>query len=239
MQYSNTEFSSNHKRHRHLGRFGLVAVAVAAGVSTLALSAPAAFASRSTPVTQNDPLAPIAAQAVLDLQALQADFGRASTDTGDTATLAAIRDRYLTSRDSIAAEVANRVGSDAAQMKKAWAAADYPHQTALMAAFSQLGVRYRRNTSEAGVGFDCSGLTAYAWGVAGESLAHQSRTQINAAASRTIDTAQAGDLVYYPGHIMIYLGVDKAMVHSPFTGRSVEVGQVPSRRNIRFGNPMG
>ena len=38
--------------------------------------------------------------------------------------------------------------------------------------------------SEPGVGFDCSGLTAYAWGVAGQELARQSRAQINALDAR-------------------------------------------------------
>src|SRR5918993_1102634 len=39
--------------------------------------------------------------------------------------------------------------------------------TAINAAMSQLGVPYQYATSDPGVGFDCSGLTHYAWGQAG------------------------------------------------------------------------
>ena len=39
----------------------------------------------------------------------------------------------------------------------------------------QLGVPYHYATSEPGVGFDCSGLTHYAWGQAGVYLPRNSR----------------------------------------------------------------
>ena len=115
-------------------------------------------------------------------------------------------------------------------MQLAWRNADAPHQVALMAAFAELGTPYRRNTSSPGVGFDCSGLTTYAWGQAGVKLFRQSRTQINNAKAVTRETAQAGDLVYYPGHVMMFLGVGPAMIHSPFSGRTVEVFVLPARR---------
>jgi cell wall-associated NlpC family hydrolase len=55
------------------------------------------------------------------------------------------------------------------------------------------------------------------------------------------NTAQPGDLAYYPGHVMLYLGVDNAIIHSPQTGRSVSLDVVGSRhtRSVRFGNPLG
>ena len=52
--------------------------------------------------------------------------------------------------------------------------ADHAHQEALLAALSQLGVAYRHATSDPAVGFDCSGLTSYAWGRAGVEIPHQS-----------------------------------------------------------------
>jgi hypothetical protein len=60
-------------------------------------------------------------------------------------------------------------------------------------------------------------------------------------APRTIDTAQAGDLAYYPGHVMIWLGVDNLIVHAPQPGRDVEVGDISDRRvkRTKFGNPIG
>ena len=95
------------------------------------------------------------------------------------------------------------------------------------------------HSSIAGEGFDCSGLTTYAWGVAGKTLTRQSAAQIRSAAKRTAETAMAGDLLYYPGHVMLWLGVDNAIVHAPYTGRNVEVDTVTKRHSARFGNPIG
>ena len=144
-------------------------------------------------------------------------------------------------RNGIAAEAANRLGLDPAAMQAAWHAADIEHQIALMAAFTQLGTRYRGYTATPGVGFDCSGLTSWAWAQAGVSMFHQSRTQINNSRAVTHETAQAGDIVYYPGHVMMYLGIDSAIIHAPFTGRNVELSFVAKRRvnSARYGDPTG
>ena len=95
-------------------------------------------------------------------------------------------------------------------MRVSWSTADSNHQMALLAAFTQLGTKYRRNASTPGVAFDCSGLTSWAWGQAGTQLFRQSRTQIRSSEPVTRETAQAGDLVYYPGHVMMWLGVGSA-----------------------------
>jgi cell wall-associated NlpC family hydrolase len=126
-------------------------------------------------------------------------------------------------------------------MRGAWAKADTSHQVALIAALTQLGTPYRRNTSKPGIGFDCSGLTTFAWGQAGVGLFRQSGTQIKNAKAVTRETAQAGDLVYYPGHVMLYLGVGNAIIHAPYTGRNVEVGFISKSKvtSVRFGNPVG
>ena len=227
--------------HPVLKRVGFAALALATMLGSVAATSTAAGASKnSKPVVRNDALAPIAVQALSDLQDVEAaSLWDTRADTVAPSAEAVTRDRYVSARDAIATEVAGRLGIEPSRMIEAWANADFAHQTALMAAMSQLGVRYRRNTSEPGVGFDCSGLTAYAWSVAGTEIAHQSRSQIRNASPRTIDTAQAGDLVYYPGHISMYLGVDKAIVHSPFTGRTVEVAVIGKRRSLRFADPVG
>ena len=54
--------------------------------------------------------------------------------------------------------------------------------------------------------------------------------------SRDRESAKAGDLAYYPGHVMLYLGVDDAVVHSVQTGRTVEVDTM-RRGSVRFGDP--
>ena len=126
-------------------------------------------------------------------------------------------------------------------MRVSWSTADSNHQVALLAAFTQLGTKYRRNASTPGVAFDCSGLTSWAWGQAGTQLFRQSRTQIRSSEPVTRETAQAGDLVYYPGHVMMYLGVDNAIIHAPFTGRNIELGFVSKRKadSALYGDPAG
>lgn len=145
---------------------------------------------------------------------------------------------YQVTRRLVAAEVGRRLELDAARLLTAWSAADYGHQIALMAALSELGTPYRKNTSEPGVGFDCSGLTTYAWAAAGVQLTRQSGAQIEEAEPRTSETAAVGDLVQYPGHVMLYLGVDRAIVHAIQPGRPVEVDYFGERRAVKFGHPL-
>jgi cell wall-associated NlpC family hydrolase len=142
-------------------------------------------------------------------------------------------------RDRVAEAVAGAIGADPATMRRAWAATTFEHQRAVLAAVSQLGVPYRRNTSIEGEGFDCSGLTSYAWSEAGLVLARQSGSQIRNAERLDATTAAAGDLVYYPGHVMMYLGVPGAVVHSPQPGESVEVLVLSERRSskLQYGDP--
>lgn len=174
--------------------------------------------------------------AAASVEAVPADFIR----TLASETLVAVgTDDYPHRRDQVAAAVATALGIDAGQMQSAWAAADDEHQRALLTGLTQLGVPYRRNSSVAGVGFDCSGLTTYAWAGAGVALVRQSTAQIRAAAVRTPDTAQAGDLMQYPGHIMIWLGVDRAVLQSPNPGRSVEIVLYRAGRKVRIGDPTG
>ena len=214
---------------RHTLHATILSVALALGCAALPDTASAATPGPSFAVTGNDALAGYA-DAALDQWASYALSGSAKA-------LAA----FDVTRDAVAAEAANRLGLDPAAMQAAWGNADIAHQTALMAAFTQLGTRYKRYTATPGVGFDCSGLTSWAWAQAGVSIFHQSRTQINNSREVTRETAQPGDLVYYPGHIMMYLGIDNAIIHSPYTGRSVEVSFIAGRRvnSVRFGDPTG
>ena len=208
--------------------FGTFAASVTAADAAPAASAPAVTATGSR-VREYDSLSALALQAVAALEVtLEAPAG-AAVSLGE----------YQVLRAQIATDLANRLEIDPARMIAAWQNADLPHQLALMAAFTQLGVPYRRNTSRAGEGFDCSGLTTYAWGIAGTTLTRQSGAQIRNAAARTADTAMAGDLVYYPGHVMLWLGVDNAIVHSPYTGRNVQVDTIGKRHGARYGNPIG
>lgn len=139
-------------------------------------------------------------------------------------------------RATAASWTAKELGYDEMAMVDAWSSAPLDHQRAVLSALTQVGVPYRTNTSEEGVGFDCSGITTYAWQGSGLQLTRQSGSQIAQARSVSREQAQAGDLVHYPGHVMMYLGVDDAIVHSVQTGRTVEVDTI-RRGSVRFGDP--
>lgn len=146
---------------------------------------------------------------------------------------------FVAWRARVAVDVATRLDLEADALEAAWSAADAEHQIALMAALAQLGVRYRYGSSDPAKGFDCSGLTAFAWRQAGHELPRNSTAQWRAGDKRSIDTAQAGDLMRYPGHVMMWLGVGRAVIHSPQPGAVVEVKILSERamRRSKFFDP--
>jgi peptidoglycan DL-endopeptidase CwlO len=88
-------------------------------------------------------------------------------------------------------------------------------------AYAQLGKPY----CYAGVGpdcFDCSGLTMMAWAQAGVSMPHGSYDQLAMFPSVPMDQLQPGDLVYWDGHVGIYVG-NGSVLHAPHTGTVVQI----------------
>jgi cell wall-associated NlpC family hydrolase len=75
--------------------------------------------------------------------------------------------------------------------------------------------------------FDCSGLTRYAWEAAGVELSHNSYAQQDETTAVPVNQMKPGDLVFYPGHVGIYIGHGQ-MIHAPHTGASVEVAPLMS-----------
>jgi cell wall-associated NlpC family hydrolase len=134
--------------------------------------------------------------------------------------------------DLVAARLST-VSGDA--LDQAWANADPRRMVAVYAALAQVGTAYRYSGNEPG-GFDCSGLTSYAWGVAGVKLPRTSTDQINAANPRSPNQLLPGDLVWRPGHIMMYLGAGENVIDSPQTGKTVRVRQWG--RTSRYGSPI-
>ncbi|WP_249027847.1 C40 family peptidase [Blastococcus saxobsidens] len=81
------------------------------------------------------------------------------------------------------------------------------------------------------VGFDCSGLTQYAYARAGISIPRNSRAQYAALPKVSSDDLRAGDLVFWgtdpsnPNaitHVAIYLG-DGTVIQAPESGDVVKV----------------
>ena len=102
---------------------------------------------------------------------------------------------FVRLRREVAKLIADRLALSADELEAAWADSDINHQTALIAALTQVGVPYKRFAMKPGIGFDCSGLTSFAWSQAGFNIPHNSTRQIRAADPRTFATAQAGDLL--------------------------------------------
>jgi cell wall-associated NlpC family hydrolase len=186
---------------------------------------------------ESDPLADTAAQTLVDLRGARVAEVAAALAGGLISPAAAIG-TYRADLDRLAGAVAERTATPAEAFARAWTQADSARMTALLSALSQVGVPYRSRASDPGNGFDCSGLTMFAWGEAGVALPHQDRSQMNMSAPRTWETAEPADLVQYPGHVMMYLGAGEAIVHAPNTGTVVRVQEVGGR-SVRLASPNG
>ena len=57
----------------------------------------------------------------------------------------------------------------------------------------------------------------------------------------SLDAVQPADILYWPGHVMLALGVDGAMIHAPYRGAVIEVRMLSEhqRRRLRVGDPLG
>ncbi len=88
-------------------------------------------------------------------------------------------------------------------------------------------------------GFDCSGLTSYAYAAVGVSLPHSSRAQSQMGTAVSRGELQPGDLVFFGSpvyHVGIYVGNGK-MVHArtfnqPVAVTSVDIGDYVGARRI-------
>ena len=208
---------------RRLGRRITIGIAALATVAGVTVAAPATASAQYAATSSTD----VAADATHALWLLVR-----WEDTGDLADYTA----YIRARLEAAHSTAVELGLSAAQIDAAWGAVDVPKQHALLSAMSQIGVPYRSRMSMPGRGFDCSGLVLFADAQAGIGLPRSSRDQIRAATQIDRAALEPGDLVYYPGHISMYLG-DDFVIHSPQPGEEVEVREMFDR-SLRYGDAI-
>ena len=95
---------------------------------------------------------------------------------------------------------------------------------AVAAAMQYLGTPYVWGGASPG-GFDCSGLTQYAYAQVGVSITHYTGSQWNEGVRVPADQLLPGDLVFFHsdlGHMGMYIG-NGQMIHAPQTGDVVKI----------------
>jgi cell wall-associated NlpC family hydrolase len=210
----------------------LAAALAAMTAATVIAPVPAGATGREA-----EPLAEAASQALAALRGLAEQHAAATLGDLSLADAGAAERRYQADLTVVAGELAPRTSAGPEAFLQAWSAAGPTRMTVVLAALAQVGVPYGRNSSNPGSSFDCSGLTMYAWSQAGVALPHQDGSQMQTSAPRQWDTALAGDLVRYPGHVMLYLGVNEAIVHAPHSGTVVRVQELGSHR-VQLASPI-
>jgi peptidoglycan DL-endopeptidase CwlO len=111
-------------------------------------------------------------------------------------------------------------------------------QIAVSAALSQLGATYVWASADPSVGFDCSGLTSWAWAQAGVYIPHSSQAQYSTLPHVPLNQLAPGDMVFYYSpisHVAMYIGGGRIVhIRNPSPGGVVQTDTV-----YGYGSPVG
>ncbi|SFK42100.1 C40 family peptidase [Geodermatophilus ruber] len=176
--------------------------------------------------------------------AAQAQAAAAEAAAQATAALAALEQQQAEVQarmDAYEADLARLSAADRATVATTLAGPSLPPPSApaapseaagaiISAALAQVGKPYVWGSSGPG-GFDCSGLTSFAYRAAGRALPHSSQAQSRMGVPVSRSELQPGDIVYFyapVSHVGIYIG-DGRMVHARTFGVPVAVTSVDMR----------
>jgi len=209
-------------------------------------------------------------QAVLDAQtaALQSQRTQAASALASAATAKQAATTLLTNQQATLSKVKGTIATLVAQQQAAEAAAQAaafqarlaaqrasalgslaaapaaPNgggARAVAAAESQIGVPYVWAGATPGAGFDCSGLTMWAWAQAGVALSHSAADQYNETTHVPLSDLQPGDLLFYNeggtiGHVTMYVAPGE-MVQAMETGTRIQITGIWTSGLVGAGRP--
>lgn len=213
-------------------------VVVTAAVAASALFVTSSDTAAATPAPlvseQRDPVA-AASVAAFDAYRGYVDnlAGPPSDPVVAAAEAGAVLEAWATSLEHLAALVSPEHADELAAV---WASAGEQRLTVVLSALAQSGSRYRYASSDPARGFDCSGLTGFAWRQVGVEIPASSSAQRSTLAHVDPAAALPGDVVWYPGHVMLFLGAANMVVHA--STRSTPVGVDVIRRADAFLSPV-
>lgn len=215
-------------------QFGRISLRSAAGATATGLALTAIAGTASAVPTTVDPQSGVDAgvdqfAAALELDSTGTIVSIDQTwDPGDS--VAAEVEEPVTVQDSVEEEVASRSETrteitgivEAEEVSVPVASVDTSSIAA--AALSVTGVPYVYGGSSLS-GMDCSGLVAYVYAQFGFSLPHQSESIYASGTAIPSSEAVPGDVIWYPGHVAIYVG-DGQMVEATVPGSLSTVASV-------------
>ncbi|KRK35387.1 NlpC P60 family protein [Loigolactobacillus bifermentans DSM 20003] len=179
---------------------------------------------------------------------VQAGQAQAQTSTAATTTAQAATTQAATTAQTGATYQAAGQQATSQQQAAATTASTTPTATGtysnntaqaiVNAAKSQLGVPYAWGGTGNG-GFDCSGLTQYAYNQAGKQIGRTTTAQESAGSRVSVSQLQAGDLMFWGNqgstyHTAVYIG-NNQYIAAPQPGQSVEVQSINSYFQPSFG----